>query len=149
VVLDPALRPEQWLIWDEPNCQALIRVLETEALDALGSALMKWAEAGMAPHGSNSKDAMTFLGAMLSRLAGTRRRFMQGGYTDQPTPELQHYQSLWATVAMHIAKPGSVPEQAIVNALDELYATGVYLDDKMKGAGVSGNGWFRKLARGD
>lgn len=123
----------QWIIYQERPVTAAVRGMELLMMFLGGKALL-----------NHERIELRALGNASMKIADARLRFMLGLMSNsQPTDEEQE-------VAAHVVRildylsGGEAPD----NALDEMWASVLWLDSRCQAAGVDGVGWFRELVRG-
>lgn len=123
----------QWLIYDEAGVTAAVRGLEMMALLLVGQALEK-----------HSDIELRAMGHVAGKVADARLRYMLGLMEQSPSTDEEH------VVAAHIVRIlGYLNGDAKpVEALDEVWASAVWLDSQVQGAGADGPGWYREVVRG-
>jgi len=123
--------PRQWLIYQDEQQGAVMRALETAALQIVGQALAKNADPQVRP-----------IGNVMLKVADARLRggFNAGGYRQRALEYL-------AKITNWISAPNSMPRPDV--ALDELHAVLYQLDHRMNSAGINGTGFLREIIRGD
>jgi hypothetical protein len=122
--------PRQWLIYDEETQGALVRGLETMALQMVGQTLRR-----------NKDMKVRAIGNVMLNVADARLR-----------DAAREPGSIRDTVIKHLARiMGWLSGRASYPAiqLDEVHAALYQLDHRMRSAGISGPGHIRDLARGD
>lgn len=124
----------QWLIYDEPAVVAASRALELICLTVAG----QW----LAEHEDIS---LRGLGNLALKIADTRTRYGFGFMKNStPTDEEQAATAHALEIIGYLAGDRDRP----VVAEDELHAAAVWLNTRLKEAGVDGDGWYRHLAKG-
>lgn len=121
--------PRQWIIYHEAAQEAVVRAIQTAALQMVGQHLAKHPEM-----------QVRAIGTLMLKMAdvGVRTAFAHGG--DRQTA-MEH---LSKTLA-HVYGQAPIP----LEALDDLWATVYQIDHRMNSAGIRGTGFLRDLIRGD
>ncbi len=128
----------QWLIHDDVSIEAGVRALEMVSLGIVGT------------NYKNHPDlAMRGIANAMLKLSKAR---LEAGYGlikgEETTDELLEATRCAFRVFEYLGdRTGEVPYP--VAEADQLYALLFYLDSRLNGAGISGPGIKRKLARGD
>ena len=123
----------QWLIYDESSVTAAVRGLETMALMLVAPALV------------NHPDIeLRALGNVAERVADARIRYMLGLMEHSPSTDDER------VVAAHVVRILGYlnGDPKPTESLDDIWASVVWLDSQVQGAGVDGPGWYREVVRG-
>ena len=124
--------PRQWLIYEEGPVTAGIQAIEVLGLITAGTVL---------------KDAQQVevraMANLMLRWADARTRTMQADSAEDQAA-IQHAIDIVAWMS-----EGADPDERPEEALTELHSCAFSFDSKLTGAGITGDGWFRQLARGE
>jgi len=121
----------QWLIYQEDNVVAGMSAVEVIALTVTGTLLANRPEV-----------EMRAIGNIMTRWADARQRTM----TDEEASDLEQAAIADATDILDwMGGQGDEPDAA----LSELHAVAFAFDQKLQAAGITGEGWYRTLARGE
>jgi hypothetical protein len=128
----------QWLIYDDASIEAGVRSLEMVSLGIVG-----------ANYQNHPDQAMRGISNAMLKLSKAR---LEAGYGlikgVETSDELLEATRCAFRVFEYLGdKTGEIPYP--VAEADQLYALLFYLDSRLNGAGISGPGIKRKLARGD
>jgi hypothetical protein len=131
----------QWLIYQEPNVTAAVRAVESLCMAVAGPALAR-----------HPDEAIRALGHVAMALSEARTKWGLGlNEADESPSELETAAYRAATATLRIIFDPSLAESERTKLLDEtgdLHAAMFWLDRRLNGAGTTGPGWYRDLARG-
>lgn len=122
----------QWLIHQEENVTAGMEAIEIMALTVTGSLLANRPEV-----------EMRAIGNIMMRWADARQRTLSGEEaSDLEQAAVSHATDILDWMG---GQGGDEPDQA----LSELHAVAFAFDSQLQNAGITGEGWYRTLARGE
>lgn len=119
----------QWLIYQEEPVSAAMMGMEVIALTVAGSLLA-----------DNEHVEMRAVGNIMMLWADARQRtLVDGNDSERAAMEMADEILSW------MGGQGDKPE----DALEQFHAVAFQFDSVLRGAGISGDGWFREIARGE
>ena len=125
----------QWLIHEEENVTVGIKAIEIMALTVTGELLSK-----------NEDVEMRAVGNLMMRWADARQRAMMNGMDGEDSTHLEKSAMVLLTDILDwMGGQGEKPE----DALEQLHSVAFSFDSTLSGAGITGPGWYRELARGE
>lgn len=128
--------PNQWLVYDEAGVTAAVRGLEVIALMLVGPALAR--------HGDIEVRAM---GNVAEKVADARLRYMLGLMQNSEASDEERVVAAHVVRIVDYLSSGGESGKP-VEGLDDVWASLVWLDSQVQGAGVDGPGWAREVVRG-
>ncbi len=134
----------QFMIYDPETV-----LLVFEALDAASIVMMgAWMRKAASTEPPSISDPLNNIGSILSRIGDSRQQ-INAGLTAQDVPDqLVHAQRLWNLYAKWRDNSGSVPQENLVAALDELSGAMTYLDQRTHETGTDHPRWNARAVSG-
>ena len=123
---------KQWLIYEEAPVAAAVKAVEVLGLITAGTVLKESPEV-----------EVRAVANLMLRWADARVKTMGAGDEYEQTA-VGHI-----TTIMDWLSGGADPETRPDVALSELHASAFSFDSTLMGAGITGDGWFREIARGE
>lgn len=121
----------QWLIYGEEPVTAGMEAIEVIALTVTGNLLT-----------NNENVEMRAMGNVMLRWADARQRALSG---EESTDAEKAAIEMATEVLDWMGGQGEKPEQAV----SDFHALCFEFDSRLQGAGITGPGWYRELARGE
>jgi hypothetical protein len=129
------LDQNQWVIYQEPSVQAAIRAVNIVTSILAGDAMEKHHEM-----------RIRAMGHVAGSLADSQLRYGLGLVEGHDPDEFTRLATEHAVTIISFIK-GAESSEASERALDEVHAAVYWLDSRLKAAGITGDGWYRELAR--
>lgn len=135
----------QWTIYDPETVTAVFRAFEANALVMYGAWLQKMAARLPKSVGDNTGTA----GKIVEKIGGARKQIQAGLAPNDVTDQMAHAQRLLNALDMWLDNPGSVPQEIVADAMDELAAALAYLDNRAMEHGTNHPRYTSKLISGE
>ncbi len=137
--------PRQWVIYDDETVTSAFRAFEANALVMYGAWLQKLAAQLPKSIGENTGIA----GKIVEKIGVARKQIQAGLAPNDVTDQMAHSQRLLNALDMWIDNPGSVPQEIVAEAMDELAAALAYLDNRAMEHGTNHPRYTAKLISGE
>lgn len=120
-----------------------------EAMDAAALVMMgAWMGKAAVTEPRSIADPLNNIGAILNRIGEARQLINAGLAPNDVRDSLVHAQRAWNLYAQWRANPGSVPQERVVDALDELSGALTYLDQRTHETGTNHPRWTSRKVSG-
>ncbi len=136
--------PDQFMIYDPDTCADVFKTMDAASLVMMGA----WMGKAAATEPRSIADPLNNIGAIINRIGDARQQIYAGLAPNDVPDTLVHAQRLWNRYAMWRDDPGSVPQEDVVAALDELSGALTYLDQRTHETGTDHPRWNAQLVSG-
>ncbi len=127
----------QWTIYDPDTVLAALAAFDAAALVMYGTWLQKKAQ--QLPR--SLADNVGTCGTILRKIGVARQQINAGLAPNDVPDQVVHSQRLLNGLAMWLENPGSIPQETVVSAMDELAAALAYLDNRTAETGTNHPRW--------
>ena len=136
--------PTQFMIHDPETVVFVYEALDAAALIMMGA----WMQRAAGTEPPSISDPLNNIGGIIGRI-GEARQQINGGLATNDVPDaLVQAQRLWNVYAVWRDNPGSVPQERVVAALDELSGAMTYLDQRTHETGTNHPRWNARTVSG-
>ena len=136
--------PTQFMIYDPETVGLVFDALDAAALVMMGA----WMTKAARTEPPSIASPLNNIGAILNRIGDARQQINAGLAPNDVPDALVHAQRLWNLYATWRDNPGSVPQENVVAALDELSGAMTYLDQRTHETGTDHPRWNARTVSG-
>lgn len=136
--------PTQFMIYDPETVGLVFEALDAAALVMMGA----WMQRSAAQEVRSIGDPLNNIGGIIGRIGEARQQINAGLAPNDVPDALVHAQRLWNLYAQWRANSGSVPQENVVAALDELSGAMTYLDQRTHETGTDHPRWNARMVSG-